>query len=169
MLSDDDYNLLHGSAEHIAGLLGVSPRTAARYKSGASELPEPCRRLLRLRRDGDISAIMGKDWEGFYFGADGLLYLPTHRNGFDAHQIRAMFFTVQECAALRADLRELRSKIWAMQKVRDAERSGGKVARLREHAAALQRLSDLIALEVGDDGDAADDAEREILNLGHFT
>ena len=68
-----DYELLHGSAESIADLLGCSVRTARRYKSGSTELPEPCRRLLRLRRNGDLAALLGSDWEGFCFDRHGLL------------------------------------------------------------------------------------------------
>lgn len=161
MLSDLDHDLLHGPAEAIASTLGVSVRTAHRYKSGAQPLPEPCRRLLQLRVHGDLSALVGEAWAGFQM-ADGLLYLPGWRNGFDPAQIRALFFTQQECAALRAELKVLRSKVWAMQKVREAERSGGKAARLRKHTAQLQALCDLIALDVRDDGDACDNGNRHI-------
>jgi hypothetical protein len=113
---DDD--LLFGSAEFIADLLGCSVRTARRYKSGATSLPEPCRRLLRLRQCGDLSALLGKEWEGFKVGKrDDLLYVPLFRNGLGPRQMSAMFFGYQELAAHRVEVKRLQSAVWALQKV----------------------------------------------------
>jgi hypothetical protein len=108
-----DFELLHGSAEFIADLLGCSVRTARRYKNGSTELPEPCRRLLRLRRCGDLSALLGSAWDGFGFDAGGLLYVPGWRNGWPPERIKAMFFTFQEASALRAQVKALKSELWA--------------------------------------------------------
>lgn len=161
MISNTDADLLHGDADTIAAYLGITARQVHNYKTGKTPLPAPCRRLLQLRAHGDLSALHGDAWDGFQM-VDGLMYLPGWRNGFDPAQIRALFFTQQECAALRAELKVLRSKVWAMQKVREAERSGGKAARLRKHTAQLQALCNLIALDVSDDGDTADDGNRNI-------
>lgn len=113
----DDLDLLHGEAKHLADFLGVSTRTIQLYKSGKARLPEPSRRLLRLRREGDLSALLGSAWDGFGFGRDGLLYVPGWRNGMRPEQIRAMFFTNQAAAALRNDVKALQTEVWALRKV----------------------------------------------------
>jgi hypothetical protein len=113
-----DFDLLHGDAASVAAFLGVSTRTVKRYKAGTVPLPECCRKLLRLRFHGDLSALLGPDWEGFYVGRKGELYVPGWSNGMRPEQIRAMFFTQQEAAALRADVRKLRGELWALRMVR---------------------------------------------------
>lgn len=112
----NDLDLLHGDAKTIAAFLGCTVRMVQLYKKGRP-LPTHFRKLLALRF-GDLSALMGKDWEGFYFGRDGKMYLPTYRNGFDPHQIRALFFNVQEVAALRNEVKALKARIWAHDKVK---------------------------------------------------
>lgn len=102
---NDDADLLCESAEVIAECLGVSIKTAYRYKAGA-ELPEPARRLLKVRL-GDLAGLMGDQWQGFTFGRDGKLYLPGWRGGFDPHQIRAMFFHCHEVRHLECRCSEL--------------------------------------------------------------
>jgi len=113
---ESDLDLLHGNNKELAAFLGCTVRMVQLYKKGRP-LPVAFRKLLALRF-GDLSALMGKDWEGFSFGRDGLLYLPTYRNGFDAHQIRGMFFTVQEVVALRNELKALKAQNWARDKVK---------------------------------------------------
>ncbi len=145
----NDYDLLFWPAEYLADFLGCSVRTARRYKSFATPLPEPCRRLLRLRYYGDLAAMLGKAWEGFYVGhKDGLLYVPGYRNGMNPGQIKAMFFGYQELSAHRQDVKRLKSEVWAMRKVNEAGRSGEREARLQQHAAALRVLSEAIASEL---------------------
>lgn len=102
-----DVDLLHGDALSIAEFLGVAPRTVKRWKAGRVALPEPCRKLLRLRFEGDASALLGNGWEGFYFQR-GELFIPGWRYGFNPDQIRGMFFEVQEVRALRRELRQVR-------------------------------------------------------------
>lgn len=114
----DDSDLLHGEAKYLAEYLGVSARTIQLYKSGKAKLPEPSRRLLRLRLTGDLAALLGSAWDGFYIGRDGLLYVPGWQNGMRPKQIEAMFFTFQEAAALRNDVKALRTEVWALRKVR---------------------------------------------------
>lgn len=46
---------------------------------------------------------------GARFGNDGRLYLAEWRQGFNVHQLRAMFFTCQEVGALRIELRQARA------------------------------------------------------------
>jgi hypothetical protein len=111
-----DYDLLHGEARYLADLLGCSVRSIKRYKANPASMREPERRLLRLRRRGDLSALLGSAWEGFSFSADGLLFVPGWSNGMRPEQVRAMFFTIQEAAALRSDVRALRLELWALRK-----------------------------------------------------
>lgn len=104
----DDRELLHGNPADIADYLGVDVRTVNRWRNGSVPLPVPCRKLLALRFDGDASALLGKDWEGFYFGRDGEFYMPCWKYGFNPHQIRAMFWQVQQVEALQIELLNLR-------------------------------------------------------------
>lgn len=104
-----DYELLHGEAGRLADFLGVNIRTIKRWKDGAVPLPVPCRKLLALRFDGDVTALMGNSWSGFYFGADGEFYIPGWKYGFSSSQIRGMFFQVQQVRALERDLMKMKN------------------------------------------------------------
>lgn len=104
-----DYDLLHGNAWIIADFLGVNTRTVKRWKSGTVPLPVPCRKLLALRFDGAVTALMGNSWNGFYFGADGEFYIPGWKYGFSAAQIRGMFFQVQQVRALERELMTMKT------------------------------------------------------------
>ena len=149
LLNDDC--LILGDPAEVAQFLGVSLRTLKRYQKRPDQMLEACKKLLRLRAAGDLRTLGGDAWDGFRFGRDGLLYLPGWRNGFDAHQVRALFFTVQEAAALRA----AKSEIWALRKVRDAERDGSLHAKMQQHAEALRVLSEELAANL-----AANDTRR---------
>ncbi|MDO9011404.1 MAG: hypothetical protein Q7U78_06290 [Gallionella sp.] len=101
----DDADLLCGDAAPLADYLGVTLKTAQRWQAGAP-LPTPCRRLLQIRY-GDLSGLLGDNWDGYTFGRDGKLHLPGWRGGFDPDQIRAMFFQVQQVRSLQSKIREL--------------------------------------------------------------
>lgn len=123
--TNDPQDLLFGSAESVAAYLGVSVKTVKRWKAGAP-LPATIERLLRIRY-GDLSGLLGADWQGFTFGTDGKLYPPFFRGGFSALQICGMFFEVQELRHLRREVKRLcgdlareRSNGWAAGKVREA-------------------------------------------------
>lgn len=70
MLHDDC--LIHGAPQEVAFFLGVSVRTLRRYKSHPDQMPEAVRKLLRLRMEGDLSALGGKLWDGFYLTRGGV-------------------------------------------------------------------------------------------------
>lgn len=55
----------------------------------------------------EIIYYLGKNWEGWRFGEDGLLYCPMWRRGFDPHELRAMFYQVQQVRSLASRLRQL--------------------------------------------------------------
>lgn len=110
-----DADLLHGDPSEVAAFLGVTLRTLRRYKANPETMPEAAKRLLRLRLEGDLRAIGGDAWEGFYLGRDGKLFVPGWSNGLPPSHIRAMFFTNQEAAALRVQVRDLQARVAALQ------------------------------------------------------
>jgi len=128
MLFDDD--LLFGDPSEVAEFLGVTLRTLRRYKANPDAMPEMAKKLLRLRLEGDLRALGGDAWEGFYFSR-GRLYIPSWANGWEAAQVRALFFTVQEAAALRSEVRDLRARVEALRSGVEYLRRGGDVATLQ--------------------------------------
>jgi hypothetical protein len=103
----DQNDLLHGDPRPLADYLGVSTRTVKRWQAG-EPMPTAAFKLLQVRY-GDLSGLLGADWEGFTFGRqldDPKLYLPGWRGGFEPYAIRAMFFQVQQVRALQAEIRE---------------------------------------------------------------
>ena len=123
MNAADFRDLVAGCSEqHLADYLQLDLRTFQRYKRGQSRIPHAVTIALRLRLDGDLSAIGGKDWVGFRFGQDGKFYAPLHGRGFDPWQLQAMFFEVQEARWLRREVirlereaKTLRAQAWAAQ------------------------------------------------------
>lgn len=68
-IADD---VLYGiRAEALAELAGVEVKTAARWKRGAA-LPEPTRRLLRLRVRGELG-LLSEAWQGWQLLRDQLV------------------------------------------------------------------------------------------------
>jgi len=102
-----DY-LTHGDPATVAAFLGVSRRTVDRYRRDPARIPPPVEKLLRLRLEGDLRALGGDAWAGFYFGRDGLLYVPGWRRGWTPHELMALFFERQELAALRVEVKRHR-------------------------------------------------------------
>jgi hypothetical protein len=139
MLYDDD--LLFGDPSEVAAFLGVNERTLRRYKAKPEAMPEAAKRLLRLRLEGDLRAIGGNAWEGFYLGRDGKLFAPMWNRGLSADVVRGMFFTMQEAAALRIQVRDLQARV-------DALKSGVEYLRRGGDVAALQCLGEFAPLQV---------------------
>lgn len=74
-------------------------------------------RLMRLRMDGDLSALGGKHWEHFRFGSDGKFYMPGWRYGWEPGELRGLFFRVQaaqhwerEAKRLEREVRQLKAE-----------------------------------------------------------
>lgn len=147
MLPDDC--LIHGEDNDLAAFLGVSISTLRRYKRHPDKMPLACKRLLRLRMEGDLRALGGDEWEHFYI-TQGKLYLPEYRNGFTAHQIRGMFFRLQMIPDLQNELKALKREVWASKKVRDAERNGSRMERIQAQVEALQAVSAALLREVAE-------------------
>jgi len=121
----DQTDLLSGDAETIAGYLGVSVRTVKRWKSG-QPMPAAPFKLMQLRH-GDLSAIGGADWEGFYFGRDNLFYHPFFKYGFNPYELKGLFFNRQEVAHFRREVPGLKAEL---KKWKDAAWATGKVLEL---------------------------------------
>lgn len=115
-MSVPDLDLLHGEAKHLAAFLGCTVRTVQLYKSGKLQMPEPTRKLLRMRFDGDLSVLGGSGWSGFYLQRGGL-FLPMWERSLSPDQVRGLFFVQQEAAALRQEVKRLRGELWALRKV----------------------------------------------------
>ncbi len=145
MLYDSD--LLFGDPSVVAAFLGVTERTLRRYKAKPEAMPEAIKRLLRLRLEGDLRAIGGNAWEGFYLGRDGKLYAPLWERGLSAKAVLSMFFVQQEAAALRVEVKKLKTELWALRRVREV--SGGQIVWRGVRQAAPKLLRDGVALQIG--------------------
>lgn len=106
--TNDQNDLLFGDPAPIAEFLGVTIATVKRWQAGAP-MPTAAFKLMQLKY-GDLSGLIGKQWEGFSFGTDGKLYLPCWRGGFSAADIRGMFFQVQQVKTLEAQIRDLKRR-----------------------------------------------------------
>ncbi len=100
----------NASIEEIHRITGSNPRTIRRWKNGTATPPESAVRLLKLFLDGNASPVLGKAWEGCIL-RDGLLYLPEWRRGFDPGELRAMFWRIQQVAALESEIRQLKKTL----------------------------------------------------------
>lgn len=142
MLDLDDFaTLAHGLDEAwLCDHLGVSAKTLRRWRSGATEAPKAVRHLLRFINWGELSAIGGKDWEGFTLNKQyHTLNVPLFHRPFEPRQISAMFFQVQA------------SKYWEKEAKRLGVTGGGEVHRLFE-GAGIQQVDGGV---VGTDADGA--------------
>lgn len=143
----DDYDLLFGDAANLANYLGVTMQTVKRWKAGKVPLPEPCRRLLALRFEGDAAALLGSGWEGFYF-QQGELYIPGWKYGFNPSQVKGMFFQVQQVRALQNELATVKTDLLGREFVRRLVRIGADLP------------AKPVGLNVGNQGDHAYDADE---------
>jgi hypothetical protein len=107
--------------------LRITPRTLKRWKEGTARAPHSAIIALKLKLEGDMSVLGGKDWKGFNF-ANGKLFPPYFRGGFTALQISAMFFERQELNWLRRERTQLMAQLekekataWAMRKVKSLQ------------------------------------------------
>lgn len=101
---DEFYPLVSGlTNDQIAELSGVTVGTVRRWLAGATPIPYAVQQLFRLRTHG----VVGKDWEGWRVGSDGLLYHPFWRRGFNGHELAGMWFEAQRVFSLTRDVRQL--------------------------------------------------------------
>lgn len=143
-MSPDEFStLIFGlGQEQIGELAGVTSGTVRRWLSGSTPIPYAVQQLFRLRCFG----VVGKDWEGWRFGTDGLLYHSTWRRGFTGHELAGMWYGVQRTASLEAQVRQLeRDKVRLLEELERAEDMAGFYRRqVRLEAAmgmALMRIA----------------------------
>lgn len=105
-------DLLHGDPQGVADYLGISRRTLRRYKARPESMPEGVQRLLRMRAEGDLRALGGEAWSGFYLQPAGL-FCPMWERNITPEAIKGWFFELQELAALRSEVRMLRAALHA--------------------------------------------------------
>ncbi|MBM3391450.1 MAG: hypothetical protein FJY34_05675 [Betaproteobacteria bacterium] len=76
------------------------------------------------RKRIDLAEILGREWEDIYIGADGLLYLPGWRRGFEAGDLKAIFYDNQERYRLKHEAARLTRELERLQEALDqAEKS----------------------------------------------
>lgn len=123
------------SVENLSDFLQVSPRTFTNWKTGRTQPPHAAVIALRMKLHGDLSAIGGKQWQGFTL-TNGQLTAPLHGRPFDPYQLQGMFFEVQlarhykrEIETLKIELQQMRARIWAHEKIKTLERTCADVPR----------------------------------------
>lgn len=121
-MQDQDFaDLVAGMSEaYLCEFLQVDLKTLRRWKAGTTPAPHAVRLLLRLKLEGELTALGGDAWEGFRLGRDGLLYIPLFHRGFDPLQIQAMFFTTQDAWADKRDVNALQRDLAALRADYDA-------------------------------------------------
>lgn len=60
---------------------------------------------------GNFGDTHGTDWNGFEIAADGKLYVPCFRRGFDPYQIQGMFFKMQQLDYYERTLRKAQEEL----------------------------------------------------------
>lgn len=98
------------SSEEIERITGENQKIIKQWKKGTKKISEPAARLLRLYILGEASALLGKDWDGHYF-KDNQLYIPEWRRGLTPHEIRALFWQVQQIWSLKREIELLKQDI----------------------------------------------------------
>ncbi len=98
------------SSQEIERITGENQRTIKQWKKGTKKISESAARLLRLYILGEASALLGKDWDGHYF-KDNLLYIPEWRRGLTPHEIRALFWQIQQIWSLKREIELLKKDI----------------------------------------------------------
>lgn len=85
--------VLFGTDAAQAEFFGVTPRTIRTWKQ-TNRAPLMALRLMRLRWDGDLSALGGRHWQGYRFGRDGRFYHPSYKYGFTPGELHSWFWKV---------------------------------------------------------------------------
>lgn len=63
----------------------------------------------------ELAETVGKEWADYRFGRDGLFYLPDWRRGFEAGELRALFWQVQQVRSLERQARQATKDAEALQ------------------------------------------------------
>ena len=98
------------SCQEIERITGENLKTIKQWKNGTKKISKSASRLLRLYILGEASALLGKDWDGHYF-RNNLLYIPEWRRGLTPHEIRALFWQVQQISSLKQEIDLLKHEL----------------------------------------------------------
>ena len=96
--------------QEIERITGENQKTIKQWKKGTKKIPESASRLLRLYILGEASALLGSDWNGHYF-KNNPLYIPEWRRGLTPHEIRSLFWQVQQVSSLKREIGILKRDI----------------------------------------------------------
>lgn len=106
------------SVDQVADLTGYHPTSVRKWYVGSAPVPFCVFQLFSLRRNG----VLGKDWENWRFGSDGLLYHPFWRRGFNGHELAGMWYENQMRYGMEFRIRELSEQVKRLpKKLEDAE------------------------------------------------
>ena len=134
------------SAEGIAEFIGVSIRTARRWRQDR-ELPKPIQTLAHILMRGDLGAI-DASWSGWSVHR-GTLRSPAHREPFTVGELEHMPFTAQRVASLEASNRRLTQQIQQMREERVESPEKRKLENALHRAWQLERLAEVMLSEFG--------------------
>lgn len=93
--------------EQIAELSGYSCSTVRRWFTEKMPVPYTVQQLFKLRRNG----VIGKEWQDWKFGSDGLLYHPFWRRGFTGQELAGMWYEIQAKSRLDSEVCQLKKSI----------------------------------------------------------
>lgn len=114
------------SEQWICEYLQVNPKTVKRWRTGEVNAPHAIRKLLKIALDGDLSALGGKEWEGFVIGRkDQLMYIPLFHRGQTPRQVAAMFFYLQEAREDKREIKRLQAEIVNLKASADVKKVTG--------------------------------------------
>lgn len=109
MTTDEFCDLVAGISEKwICNYLEINPKTVKRWKLGVTKPPHATALLLKIKLDGDLSAIGNEGWKGFKIGIkDHLLYMPLFHGGYTPEKLQAMFFLNQRARWYEREMHKL--------------------------------------------------------------
>ena len=126
MLDMENFSILaHGyTAERLANEMGVTVQTARNWFAGRTPVPLAVKRLLKILRWGDLEALGGPEWAGFFINRDSTLTLPLFHRPIPPRRIAIMFFLEPEQRA-----RDLEAAFLEIARLKtELEKKGGALA-----------------------------------------
>lgn len=129
--------------DDLLHLVGVSRSTWCEILAGAAPLVSVASmRLARFHRFGELRELAGDAWREFQV-VGGALAVPGVRRAIPAGELRAWWSTVQELAALRVQVEQLRRELGRAQQAQEAAEA--RAWYYRRHLVAESRLALLLA------------------------
>lgn len=118
MSIEDFKKLTFGTTiEQIAELSGYSESSVRRWFTEKMPIPYTVQQLFKLRQNG----VIGKEWENWKIGTDGLLYHPQWRRGFNGRELAGMWYDIQIKNTLAREVGQLKETIEKMSEKLDEQ------------------------------------------------